>query len=215
MIPSNLCHVPLSVELLWSTTPLVFKPGSTTPRFQTRLTPLLSGGRLNPCSSHVFTPYARLSLKLRRVKLSYRQRGRERWRDRWGWFRWWLLTCLPSCPRIERSCQSGRWWRAIRRGPRCRYSWNRRRSFSCLEGRSRRGHMQLWSWTGIYVAPVSAKEISVTRKLLEPALRYGLLLSSMSLLEGRSNWSWAGSNLEGSSEKVLYKWASTNATPEK
>jgi len=38
-----MCYVPPSVELLGPTTPLVFKPGSMTPRFQTILMPLLRG----------------------------------------------------------------------------------------------------------------------------------------------------------------------------
>ena len=38
-----MCYVPPSVELLGATTPSVFKPGSTTQRFQTRLTPLALG----------------------------------------------------------------------------------------------------------------------------------------------------------------------------
>jgi len=42
MIPSFLCYVPPSVELLGPTTSSVFKFGPTTsPRFQTRLTPLV------------------------------------------------------------------------------------------------------------------------------------------------------------------------------
>ena len=41
MIPSILCYVPLSVELLVPTTAPDFKPGpTTTPCFQTKLTPL-------------------------------------------------------------------------------------------------------------------------------------------------------------------------------
>src|SRR6218665_1879813 len=41
MISSNMCFVPPSVELLAPTTQPVFKPGITTARFQSRLTPLV------------------------------------------------------------------------------------------------------------------------------------------------------------------------------
>jgi len=40
MTPSIMWYVPLSFELLGPTTPTVFKFGSTTSRFKTRLTPL-------------------------------------------------------------------------------------------------------------------------------------------------------------------------------
>src|SRR6218665_1345708 len=41
MMPSNLCQVPPSVEILGPSTSTVFKPGPTTPSFQTRLMPLI------------------------------------------------------------------------------------------------------------------------------------------------------------------------------